>query len=333
VPDLKTLKIEKDIEMYKTLRHGEKLKVFNTRDWNERIIDARTGEVEYFMGLQYSFDNRKLSFYDKDCGQFYVQFIDARLQNFYDYIRQQLFLKGQLEKAMNEKTNINLKLKRVDYSARTYANKYVTEMSYTKLDQKFLRQYLNVHRFSEEETELKIYRVVRRMSQEHLKRMLYNIFPNDESIFGEKSGEANTLLHFLSKFQLGFETIDFIASIVKKEGIVVPFLVNTVCETPLDLSVANVDHKTTNSLIRLIQRAPMDNHSRLISHLMPALIAQMDAPKLNKYFDRRTYQIGPCKTTKSLKLALPGTDYDMKAVTTALQADEDFPLALTNVKA
>lgn len=61
------------------MRHGDHIKVFNTRDWNERIIDAKTGEVEYFMGLQYSFDNRKLSFYDKDCGQFYVQFIEARL--------------------------------------------------------------------------------------------------------------------------------------------------------------------------------------------------------------------------------------------------------------
>lgn len=164
--------------------------------------------------------------------------------------------------------------------------------------------------------------------------MLYNIFPQDEYVFGEFSGEANTLLHFLSKFQLGFETIDYISTIVKKEGIVVPFLVNTVGETPLDLSVIkNGDHKTTNSLIRLIQRAPMDNHSRLISHLMPALIAQMDAPKLNKYFDRRTYQIGPCKTTKSLKLALPGADYDMKAVSTALQADDNFAHGLTNEKA
>lgn len=172
------------------------------------------------------------------------------------------------------------------------------------------------------------------MSQEHLKRMLYNIFPSDESVFGEHSGEANTLLHFLSKYQIGFETIDFISTIVKKEGIVVPFLMNTIGETPLDLSILkNADHKTTNSLIRLIQRAPMDNHSRLISHLMPALISQMDVPKLNKYFDRRTYQIGPCKTTKSLKLALPGADYDMKAVSTALQAEEDFAQGLTHFKA
>lgn len=50
------------------------------------------------------------------------------------------------EKAANQPANINLKLNRVDYSARTYANKYVAELSYTKLDLKFLMQYLNVHR-------------------------------------------------------------------------------------------------------------------------------------------------------------------------------------------
>ena len=68
----------------------------------------------------------------------------------------------------------------------------------------------------------------------------------------------------------------------------------------------------------------MDNHSRLISHLMPVLIGQMDLPKLNKYFDKRMYQISTCKTTKSLKIALPGTDYDMKAIPTGLQLHENI---------
>jgi len=45
----------------------------------------------------------------------------------------------------------------------------------------------------------------------------------------------------------------------------------------------------TNSILRLIKRTPMDNHSRLISHLLPKMIGKMNIPKLNKYFDKRMY--------------------------------------------
>ena len=68
----------------------------------------------------------------------------------------------------------------------------------------------------------------------------------------------------------------------------------------------------------------MDNHSRLISDLWPKIIGEMDIPKINKYFDKRMYQISVCKTTKSLKLALPGNDYDMKSVATGLQVAENI---------
>jgi hypothetical protein len=50
---LKTLKIDPKDEQFKVKRGGSTIKVFNSKDWNERIIDARTGEFLYFMGLQY----------------------------------------------------------------------------------------------------------------------------------------------------------------------------------------------------------------------------------------------------------------------------------------
>jgi hypothetical protein len=85
----------------------------------------------------------------------------------------------------------------------------------------------------------------------------------------------------------------------------------------------------TNTFIKLIKRTPMDNHSRLISHLMPKMIGQMDLPKLNKYFDYRMYKISSCKTTKSLRLDLSGADYDMKAVPTGLRLDENITHCLS----
>ena len=74
----------------------------------------------------------------------------------------------------------------------------------------------------------------------------------------------------------------------------------------------------------------MDNHSRLISHLMPKMIGQMDLPKLNKYFERRMYQISSCKQIKSLHLDLPGTDYDMMAVPTGLRFNDKITDGLTS---
>jgi len=88
---------------------------------------------------------------------------------------------------------------------------------------------------------------------------------------------------------LGFECIDHIGKTMKKDSIVIPFLPNTAMKTPLDITVQLGDQKQTNSLIKLLQHAPMDNHSRLIGHLIPKLIGDMNIPKLGKYFDRRQF--------------------------------------------
>ena len=54
-----------------------------------------------------------------------------------------------------------------------------------------MRQYLLVH-VNAEEKENKTLQVIRKMPQYQLKRMFYNIFPCDASVFGENSGEGNT---------------------------------------------------------------------------------------------------------------------------------------------
>ena len=93
-------------------------------------------------------------------------------------------MKQRLEKAKLE-IEINLKLVRVDYSTRMYKHKYLSEKPYLKLDHQFLRQFFAVHAETEEK-ELKTYRVVRRMAEEPLKRMLQNVFPCDESVFNTR---------------------------------------------------------------------------------------------------------------------------------------------------
>jgi len=76
---------------------------------------------------------------------------------------------------------------------------------------------------------------------------------------------------------------------------VVPFLLNAEELTPLDLTVNRRDFKQSNSVVKMLSKAPMDHHSRLISHLIPKLI-DMNLPALEKYFDRRKFQTGACKT-------------------------------------
>ena len=83
------------------------------------------------MGLQYSLPNSKSSFFDKFTGQYLILDVEERLYVFYDYIRQQMFLKQRLEEA---KDKIDLKLVKVDYSTRMYKHKYVSEKPYLKLD-------------------------------------------------------------------------------------------------------------------------------------------------------------------------------------------------------
>jgi hypothetical protein len=131
---------------------------------------------------------------------------------------------------------------------------------------------------------------------------------------------GNTLLHFLAHFNLGFEVVDHIGRQAKKDGFVVPFLLNGNRATPLDLTVSRRDHKQTNSLIKLLQKAPMDHHSRLIAHLMPQLVGDMSVPQLDKYFDRRRFQTGVCKNINLLKLKI-NSDHEMKSVPTTLIND------------
>jgi hypothetical protein len=77
----------------------------------------------------------------------------------------------------------------------------------------------------------------------------------------------------------------------------------------------------------------MDNHSRLIGDLFPKLIGEMNIPKLEKYFDRRMFQVGLCKTTNVLRLNIP-ENYDMKAVSSSVVGEtiETLERAMTNPK-
>lgn len=108
------------------------------------------------------------------------------------------------------------------------------------MDSMFVKQYLNIK--DEKDKEKKMLRVFKKMSNDHLQRLVHNIFPKDEEVFGSSS-EGNTVMHLLAKFNLGFECVDFIGKLSKKEGFVVPFLPNTSRETPLDLTVQRRDHK------------------------------------------------------------------------------------------
>lgn len=122
------------------------------------------------------------------------------------------------------------------------------------------------------------------MSEAHIKRLIHNVFPVRKS----------TLLHFIAGSNVGFESVDFLTNMSKKSQFVVPFLTDIDGMTPLDIAVNRKDHKLTNSLVRMLSKAPMDHHSRLISHLIPQLI-DMGLPALEKYFDKRRYSTGVCK--------------------------------------
>lgn len=67
-----------------------------------------------------------------------------------------------------------------------------------------------------------------------------------------------------------------------------PFLINQDEMTPLDLAVNAKDFKQTNSIMKMLSKAPLDHHSRLISHQTPKLI-EMNLPAMEKYFDRRRF--------------------------------------------
>jgi hypothetical protein len=302
-------------DTFKFDRSGFKVKILNTLDGIELVVDCRNGVVDSYMALQYSFPNTKASFYDKRCGQFFIQEVTSRLQNFYEYVRRQLFLegKGSIEPGLTEQRVHDLKLSTVDVSARDYKNKYVIEQSYTEMDAQFFKQYIQT---SSENDEKKVLSVFKRMSGEHVQRLVHNIFPRDEQLFQGSNG-GNTLLHFLAKYNLGFEVVDFIGKLAKKDGFVVPFLVNFERKNPLDLTVERRDHKQTNSIIKLLQKTPNDHHSRFISHLVPKLVGEMNVPQLEKYFDRRRFNTGSAKSLNLLKFKIDA-DHEMRSIPTTL---------------
>jgi len=88
------LRLRPTEDTFKFDKTGNKVKVLNTQDGIEIVCNAHNGEAENFMALQYSFANTKASFYDKRCGQFFIQEVTSRLQNFYEYIRRQIFLEN-----------------------------------------------------------------------------------------------------------------------------------------------------------------------------------------------------------------------------------------------
>ena len=199
-------------------------------------------------------------------------------------------------------------------SAKDYKYKYVIEQSYTEMDSQFFKQFI-----TKTGDEKKVLSVFKKMSGEHVQRLTHNIFPHDEELFPVSNG-GNTLLHFLAKYNLGFEVVDFIGKLAKKDGFVVPFLVNFERQSPMDITVNRRDHKQTNSLIKMLQKTPMDHHSRFISHLMPKLVGEMNVPQLEKYFDRRRFQTGVCKSLNLLKLKIDA-DHEMRSIPTTLIND------------
>lgn len=166
--DTDRLRLNASEDTFKFDKSGNKIKILNTQDGIELLVDGRTGVVDSYMALQYSFPNTKASFYDKRCGQFFIQEVTSRLQNFYEYLRRQLFLegKGSVEPGIQETHLRGLKLSTVDVSAKDYKYKYVIEQSYTQMDAKFFKQFLNFAK--EDRDEKKVLKVFKKMSSEHV---------------------------------------------------------------------------------------------------------------------------------------------------------------------
>jgi hypothetical protein len=207
-----------------------------------------------------------------------VSDITERLQNFYENNRRTVFL--------NNKGRI--KTSAIDISARNFKHKYLIEQTYTYLDYRFFTSYML-------QNDLNLLKVFKSLSDPHIKRLVHNVFPL----------KNNSLLHYIAQSPSGFLCIDHLTNLSKKEGYVVPFLINSEEVTPLDTVVTRRDHKSSNSMVRMLSKAPMDHHSRFISHLIPKLI-DLNLPALEKYFDKRKYQTGVCKTITVGKLKVSG---------------------------
>jgi hypothetical protein len=82
----------------------------------------------------------------------------------------------------------------------------------------------------------------------------------------------------------------------------------------------------------MLSKTPMDHHSRIISHLIPKMI-EMNLPSLEKYFDRRRFQSGVCKSITLGRINI-SSEEDSKIVPTTLINDNSDAVtqALTNPK-
>jgi len=116
-------------------------------------------------------------------------------------------------------------------SAKDYKHKYVIERSFTEMDRQFFRQFLDPQ--GNKDREAKLIQVFKKLSGDLIQRMAHNVFPKET----DEDVGAETLLHFLARFNHGFEVVDYIAKQAKKDGFVVPFLINMKKETPLDITV------------------------------------------------------------------------------------------------
>ena len=106
---------------------GGMIRVLNQRDGIEYIINQETGQTMSYIALQYNFHNNEDIFYDRRNGQFFVQEVLLRLQNYYESRRKQILLYDDL-------TPVTCV---VDITARNYKYKYLIEMSYTLFDLQF----------------------------------------------------------------------------------------------------------------------------------------------------------------------------------------------------
>ena len=165
-----------------------------------------------------------------------------------------------------------------------------------------------------EKTPKKFNLLMQQMSDEQLKVFIHNQFPQ-----GRK-----TVLHLIGK---DFLAVDALATLSKEEKFVVPFLLDQDEKSVMDYAIEANDSKQVNALMRLLSKAPLDHHSRLIAHLLPSII-KMDLPACEKYFDRRRFQPGCCIDIQSGRLRIQNGKSNV-AMPSELLADKEDDLRKT----
>jgi len=172
----------------------------------------------------------------------------------------------------------------VDVTAKNYKYKYVIEQSFTYFDLQFYIQFIRGQERNLENT-------LKGLSVDQTKKFVHNIFPD----------KGQSILHLVGN---NFLAVDHLTQLSKKEQFAVPFMLNSEQVSALDLAVEQNDHKLANSIVKLLQRAPLDHHARFTAHLVPRLI-EMNLPALEKYFDKRRFQPGLCSQVRSGRLVIP----------------------------